>query len=71
MTTPIAAQLEYGGSWMSAELSNEHGDTPVVLVAGENMPRGVDDVLYLWSSARTDRGLLHAARKAGFHILEC
>jgi len=71
MTTPIAAQLEYGGRWLPAELSSEHGDTPVVLVAGDNTPRGVEDVFYLRAGAEADRDLLQSARDAGFEVLEC
>ena len=70
MKTPISAQLEYGGRWLPAELSDEHGDTPVRLVVDENTPRGVEDVFYLRSSAETDRDLLEAAREAGFEVLE-
>ena len=70
MNTPISAQLEYGGSWLPAELSDEHGDTVVVIVAGENTPRGVEDVFYLRADAETDRDLVRAAREAGFEVLE-
>lgn len=52
------ACVEFCGRWLPAKLSDELGDTPVVLVAGENTPRGVEDVFYLRARAETGRGRL-------------
>lgn len=70
MQTPTEARRRYGGPWKPAELSDEGGDGPVVIMAGSDEPLGVADVFAIKADADSDPELVEAAREVGFTVVD-
>lgn len=71
MKTPVEVELEYGGPWVPAELTDEreYGHT-VVAVAGERGSKGPLEVLCIRAVPNTDRRLLDSVRALGYRVTE-
>ena len=71
MKTPVEVELQYGGPWLSAELTDEreYGHT-VVAMAGERGSKGPLEVLCIRAVPNTDRRLLASARALGYRVTE-
>lgn len=71
MITHVEVQLNFGGPWRRAELTDERGyKHPVIVLDGEHEVRGVAEVLFIRSQVGTDSAMLDAARAAGYTVLE-
>jgi hypothetical protein len=69
MRTKVEVELQDGGEWMPAELTDERGYThPVVILHGEHKVRGPMEVLFVRPRVGSDSKLLAAAASAGFTV---
>lgn len=69
MRTKVEVELQDGGEWMPAELTDERGYThPVVILHGEHKVRGPMEVLFVRPQVGSDSKLLTAAASAGYTV---
>jgi len=70
MITNVEVQLQFGGPWRPAELTDERGyPHPVIVLQGEHEVRGMAEVLFIRPQVGTDRIMLETAKAAGYTVL--
>jgi hypothetical protein len=70
MKTHVEVQLNFGGRWLLAELTDERGYRhPVVTLEGQHAVLGTSEVLFVRPIVGTERALLDAAKEAGYAVI--